>query len=863
MIPFNKQPFIKVLILLVLTSILSVSKAQVLPKGVNLISNYNQLKGYYPSLVIRDVNNAIWLGISIWSGPPGNRSSNGLYRMGLGQQWVNVYPFGIFTDALNSGTNTIFSAYDGIHTYDGTNISKDSSITNNTCLAIYKSELWVGSMGNGLFRKSNDKFIQVPIIISGKTYDSIYSIKAHGTDLWIGTTSGLIKYDGMNFMHFDLPIKPTSVKFGVLNQNAVADIAIDKKNRLWVLTRNQIDSLECLFFLENNKFTSARNQYAGDCYLKELIPHKALCFDINKEGNLIIGMLWGVLEFAENLKAITIEPNPNWSKGQSYPSAIYCDPNGNYISTVFTGTISGIYSFDPKVYNIHDLEEQKSIKLNAIDINEIKASTANDGTMFNGMDGLNGFAGKPRFDIPNLGCAKPMFSSGLWLGGMDASNNNLHMAAQTYKQNGSDFLPGPIDLVTHKYDTVASAPYNRIWKVDRKEIEMFKLSFNKPGYIIPRDILEWPAHGTGNFAKNLAPFVDADGNGIYEPTKGDYPKIKGDQMLWWIFNDLCLHDETTGKPLEFEIHGSLYAYYNKELTSGDSNSLVNRTIIFDYKFINRSPRKYKEVYAGVFNDVDLGNYADDMVGCDTVQNVGFGYNGDNFDETSRGFGKNPPMIFCKFLNRKMTNFIANASTGNPGYPINYYGYLRGDTQFKSLGFVNQGYPCNNPYNKAHNTPSDRRFVMSSRIGTLEKDSSFNLEFAYIFLHDPNIDFLKDACDLPQNRLNMVQNWYNNSNFPSKPYKDLHTSPISKSDIGLKVYPNPSYGTITISSNLPSKSIGKISIHDNAGREILNVDIEANNQNLSTTIDTKTLPSGTYFIKVLSNQGIYQKRFVKI
>jgi hypothetical protein len=44
----------------------------------------------------------------------------------------------------------------------------------------------------------------------------------------------------------------------------------------------------------------------------------------------------------------------------------------------------------------------------------------------------------------------------------------------------------------------------------------------------------------------MAPFVDADANGYYDPLGGDYPVIDqscgdkatyADQMIWWVYND--------------------------------------------------------------------------------------------------------------------------------------------------------------------------------------------------------------------------------------------------------------------------------------------------------------------------------------
>jgi hypothetical protein len=113
-----------------------------------------------------------------------------------------------------------------------------------------------------------------------------------------------------------------------------------------------------------------------------------------------------------------------------------------------------------------------------------------------------------------------------------------------------DYWPGPIDTLTGVADSVSTRPYDKIWKVNRFDVEDFKYNFQLGNvtngtYSIPPDMLSWPASGIGNLTRNLAPYVDYNGDGVYNPFDGDYPKIKGDQMLWWVFNDnLAAHEET-------------------------------------------------------------------------------------------------------------------------------------------------------------------------------------------------------------------------------------------------------------------------------------------------------------------------------
>jgi hypothetical protein len=85
--------------------------------------------------------------------------------------------------------------------------------------------------------------------------------------------------------------------------------------------------------------------------------------------------------------------------------------------------------------------------------------------------------------------------------------------------------------------------YDKIWKVSYTDINNFITAFNSGSVVATPDMLTWPAHGSGNNSRNLAPFVDYNGDGIYNPNDGDYPKIKGDQTLYFIFNDkLAAHN---------------------------------------------------------------------------------------------------------------------------------------------------------------------------------------------------------------------------------------------------------------------------------------------------------------------------------
>lgn len=236
--------------------------------------------------------------------------------------------------------------------------------------------------------------------------------------------------------------------------------------------------------------------------------------------------------------------------------------------------------------------------------------------------------------------------------------------AQTYRQDGVDFWPGPLDTTNASiYITTTSNQYDKMWKINQSDITAFTTNFangnvqNNTFTPIP-EILTWPAHGTGNNSKQLAPFVDVNHNGIYDPlVGGDYPEMKGDQMIYYIFNDnLGPHQASGGNRMGLEIHATAYAYGNSATTS--TYHFLDYATFYNYKIINRSNKDYNNVYITLFSDVDLGYYLDDYIGCDVQNNFGYVYNGDSFDETvsgTMGYGANPPAAGYQILNGPLAN----------------------------------------------------------------------------------------------------------------------------------------------------------------------------------------------------------------
>ena len=322
-----------------------------------------------------------------------------------------------------------------------------------------------------------------------------------------------------------------------------------------------------------------------------------------------------------------------------------------------------------------------------LDINNVKTTILNGGDMW-----WNLASGK--YEIPKNSGKHSLFAGSLWIGGMD-DDDQLKVAAQTYRQSGNDFWPGPLDNVrlsadqspNNKYGTTEAsicAEYDYHHVITRAEVEEFvayttsdNQAIEFPDYSIPLSILNYPGNRisdnqTGNAfegydeqvgtspyyaLETLAPFRDVDGNGSYDPAGGDYPEYNldgtfncqeadmlfGDQTLWWVYNDNGESHTASGsiEPIGLEIQAQAFAF--------STNDEINNMTFYNYKLINRSHSALNDAYFGVHVDPDLGDYLDDYVGCDVARGLGYCYNGDEDDGTAAGYGANPPAIGVDFF----------------------------------------------------------------------------------------------------------------------------------------------------------------------------------------------------------------------
>lgn len=344
-----------------------------------------------------------------------------------------------------------------------------------------------------------------------------------------------------------------------------------------------------------------------------------------------------------------------------------------------------------------------------LDLNNVRATITSSSDMWWNLINV------PRYEIPKGSGAHSLFASSLWIGGLDASNQ-LRVAAQTYRQTGNDFWPGPLDTLNATVDKSVCDAFDKHFIVNKSEVEDF---INGVSTSIPNSILNWPGNGNTALkqAKYLAPFFDKDGNGVYDPSVGDYPKystdskkfgcgerqIFGDRTLWWVFNDKGnVHTETQGNPIGIEIRAQAFAF--------STTDEINNMTFYDYEVINRASTALSNTYFGIWVDADLGLFSDDYVGCDVKEGVGYCYNGLPVDGSGAlgTYGANPPCVGIDFFRGPkadptsptdgkdsygtsfidpVTNRIQMAKfvyynndftlQGNPSIAAHYYNYLSG------------------------------------------------------------------------------------------------------------------------------------------------------------------------------------------
>ena len=524
-----------------------------------------------------------------------------------------------------------------------------------------------------------------------------------------------------------------------------------------------------------------------------------------------------------------------------------------------------------------------------LDINQVKARVNSGGDLH-----FDPTTGNGSYECP-IGSGKNYSSAAnLWIGGVDAGGQ-LKLAGQTYRQSGLDFWPGPLDLTTATTNSATVNQYNRVWKINKSDIDAFQINFangnvQNGSYIIPSSILNWP--GNGDISQNqdvlLAPFVDMDADAVYNPNAGDYPLIKGDQAIFTVFNDAYQLHASSGKIIGVEIRLMAYAYGTSSVVT--TNPYLNYSTFYDYQVINRSSFALYNVRGGLFNDSDIGNYINDHVGSNVTDHYVYTYNAslspsnepavgivqlqgpidtaNGIDDDNDGLidepGEQMNMTGFSYFNNSFPG-VPLAQT-DPSNATEYYQYMTGfwkDGTPLTCGGNGYGGSTATPFAYSNNTytngacgntnwtetgaGSDKKFVMSSGPFILQPGAVNHFEYAYITAFDSITNNPLAALNNAVQGLKLL----NNSTATNIKQKNI--------DNNFSISPNPTNALLNISSGKAINGNVKIEVIDALGKVLVSEDYKEFNQ---STINVSSLSSGIYFVKIISGENTVTKKIIK-
>ena len=504
------------------------------------------------------------------------------------------------------------------------------------------------------------------------------------------------------------------------------------------------------------------------------------------------------------------------------------------------------------------IKAQTSIEY--LDINNVKAGINTGGNMF-----FNKQSGTANYEFPKGSGKHSTFTTALWVAGFDSSNA-LHVAAQTYRQGGSDYWSGPLENDVDSISPMASDLWDKIWKVNATTIDSFKqITFHTLANT-PSSILDWPGRGNIyalgkngvnlglNNTRDYAPFVDVNNDSIYNPLDGDFPAILGKQALWWIYNDFGgIHTQSKGLPFHIEIQAMAYAC--------DVAPLQDVTF-YAFKLINRSNMLYHSTRLAVWTDIDLGNYIDDYIGFDSVSRMGIGYNKNQIDNI---YGSNLTQTGYKILHSPgdsagyqapIGSFIffengANSPKGDPNNDIEYYYYLNskwndGSSLIKNCIGIGNGNPVNtifaddpsmiggNSEKQCSNGNGDRRFVIATSDFNFSPNESQVISFAII---NTPLGSSNDDFSVIKNLAAQVQQY-------EMGCASTMAMPNFTASFPFQIFPNPSNTEITINSTEPITTISIVNIDGQVVYQTKVLD-----KSLQHKLNTTALANGNYLLQI--------------
>lgn len=478
--------------------------------------------------------------------------------------------------------------------------------------------------------------------------------------------------------------------------------------------------------------------------------------------------------------------------------------------------------------------------------------------------GYGGYSIKPNFP------ERLIYGAGIWVAGTDEDGEE-HVSVIMQDYYDHNFVAGPVanDYSLQSWSSNFNAVYGpyQIWH--------HNTFWQDSNYVPSAEIMAWPAHGDTSNGESwmLAPFVDYNNDGVYNPYDGDYPDVPFDQNHYIVYNDdNNPPDPLGGKRLKVEVE-TMISTTNKSDIPTPGLFLLNVTIR------NKSEHTYDDFYVGFNADFDIEFEFDDYVGCDTLLDMIYGFSKNDRDTDPNTYMKSTPSVGFVFLNQELGGFMAldhgNNPWSNPQTTSEAYNLLR--SQFRDsvpLTYGGNGYGGNVPVKFAFPgspdipnqwNPYDAGDSLVDRIA-LASFGPFRIEPEDEICLDIGVLYAFGSDDLPsyqvlKNKMHAVKGWYDNQDYKCNSGTAVSLEAIEAPELHIKLYPNPASSTLNYQIKTLTSEVLKLRVFDAYG-SFTGIETGAQNVPFEGEMDISSLSAGVYLMVIESDGRRYSRRFVK-
>jgi hypothetical protein len=229
-------------------------------------------------------------------------------------------------------------------------------------------------------------------------------------------------------------------------------------------------------------------------------------------------------------------------------------------------------------------------------------------------------------------------------------------------------------------DAVTDAMANEVIELYKSDWKNWPVDLGAPYYDVDGDGAYIPVLDENGMP--IPAEYDADGNLI---AGGDYPGIaNADQVIWFAINDMNEGNTTAlsgSPPIGLEIQTTAWAYNQR-------SSILGQLLFKKYKIINKSGFTINDMYVCQWCDPDLGDYGDDITGCDVDLSLMYAYNGYPEDSQYKGFGLAPAAVGYDFFQGPIVPspgdtavFDLKKVPDHKNLPMTSYGYFGSGTKW--------------------------------------------------------------------------------------------------------------------------------------------------------------------------------------